>query len=182
MEVVSADKTLQTKCRIRATIRSCAEMMKSFQDKRSVNFSADDMYALVKDVQAYPTFVPLCEGIKVIEHDPPAKNIEVIVAEMVVGFKAICESFTSRVTCNSEKKEIFVEYVNGPFKKMEGRWLFHDEPSNNQGQARSIVEFQISYELKSSALGLVMGAMFDSAFKKYADAFARRAEDVYGKR
>jgi coenzyme Q-binding protein COQ10 len=156
--------------------------MKSFQNKRSVNFSADSMYTLVKDVQAYPTFVPLCEGIKVIEHDLPAQGVEVIIAEMEVGFKAICERFTSRVTCNSETKEILVEYVNGPFKKMESRWSFLDEPSDNGGPAHSIVEFQISYELKSLALGLVMGAMFDAAFQKYADAFARRAEDVYGQR
>jgi coenzyme Q-binding protein COQ10 len=63
---------------------------------------------------------------------------------------------------------------------MESRWSFHDAPSDDDGRARSIVEFHITYELKSLALGLVMGAMFDAAFQKYADAYARRAEDVYG--
>ena len=67
--------------------------MKSFQNKRSVNFSADSMYALVKDVHAYPTFVPLCEGIKVIEHYTPVKGVEGIIAEMEVGFKAIWIDF-----------------------------------------------------------------------------------------
>jgi len=154
--------------------------MKSFQNKRSVNFSADSMYALVKDVEAYPKFVPLCEGVKIIAHNHLAKGVEVIIAEMEVGFKAICERFTSRVTCNSDKREISVEYIDGPFKKMESRWSFRDEASDDGGRARSIVEFQISYELKSLALGLVMGAMFDAAFQKYADSFARRAGDVYG--
>jgi coenzyme Q-binding protein COQ10 len=154
--------------------------MKSLQNKRSVNFRADSMYALVKDVEAYPKFVPLCEGVKIIEHNRPAKGVEVIIAEMEVGYKAICERFTSRVICNSDKKEISVEYIDGPFKKMESRWSFHDEPSDDDGRAQAIVDFHITYELKSLALGLVMGAMFDAAFQKYADAFARRAEDVYG--
>jgi coenzyme Q-binding protein COQ10 len=138
------------------------------------------MYALVRDVEAYPKFVPLCEGVKIIDRNLPASGVEVIIAEMEVGFKAICERFTSCVTCNSGKSEILVEYVNGPFKKMESRWSFRDKPSDDEGRARSIVEFNIRYELKSLTLGLVMGAMFDAAFQKYADAFVRRAADVYG--
>jgi coenzyme Q-binding protein COQ10 len=117
--------------------------MKSFQNKRSVNFSADSMYALVKDLEAYPTFVPLCEGVKIIAHNHLAKGVEVIIAEMEVGFKAICERFTSRVTCNSEKK-VSIEYIDGPFKKMESRWLFYDDGPDDQGRPRSVVEFHIS--------------------------------------
>jgi coenzyme Q-binding protein COQ10 len=156
--------------------------MKSFRNRRRVPFSADDMFALVKDVEAYPKFVPLCEGLRVRRRTQPEEGVEVIVAEMEVGFKAICERFTSRVTCDARKREILVEYVDGPFKRLENRWSFHDEPPGPNGEPRSVVDFFIHYEFKNRALGLVMGAMFDSAFHKYADAFVRRAGEVYGRR
>ncbi|PWB83873.1 MAG: ubiquinone-binding protein [Methylocystaceae bacterium] len=156
--------------------------MKSFRNRRRVPFSADDMFALVKDVEAYPKFVPLCEGLRVRRRTRAGEGVEVIVAEMQVGFKAICERFASRVTCDAEKREILVEYIDGPFKKLENRWSFHDEPAGPNGEPRSVVDFYINYEFKSRALGLVMGAMFDSAFHKYADAFVKRAGEVYGRR
>lgn len=156
--------------------------MKSFRNRRRVPFSADDMFALVKDVEAYPKFVPLCEGLRVRRRIEPEEGVEVIVAEMEVGFKAICERFTSRVTCNANKREILVEYIDGPFKRLENRWTFHDEAPGPNGEPRSVVDFFIHYEFRSRALGLLMGAMFDSAFHKYADAFVRRAGEVYGRR
>jgi coenzyme Q-binding protein COQ10 len=156
--------------------------MKSFRNRRRVNFSADDMFALVKDVESYPKFVPLCEGMRVRKRSTIGEGLEVIVAEMQVGFRAICERFTSRVTCNLNKREILVEYIDGPFKKLENRWLFHDEPPAEDGSPRSVVDFYIYYEFKNRALGLVMGAMFDSAFHKYADAFVKRAGEVYSRR
>jgi coenzyme Q-binding protein COQ10 len=156
--------------------------MKSFRNRRRVNFSAEDMYALVCDVESYPKFVPLCEAMRIRKRNKIGEGIEVIVAEMEVGFKAICERFTSRVTCNANKREILVEYIDGPFKRLENRWTFHDEPPAEDGSPRSVVEFYIHYEFKSRALGLVMGAMFDSAFHKYADAFVRRAGEVYRRR
>lgn len=156
--------------------------MKSFHNRRRVSFSADDMFALVKDVENYPKFVPLCEGLRVRRRAQPAQGVDVIVAEMQVGIKAICERFTSRVTCDSNKREILVEYVDGPFKRLENCWSFHDEPAGPNGEPRSVVDFYINYEFKSRALGLLMGAMFDSAFHKYADAFVKRASEVYGRR
>jgi coenzyme Q-binding protein COQ10 len=156
--------------------------MKSFRNRRRVNFSAADMFALVCDVESYPKFVPLCEGMRVRRRSAAGEGIEVIVAEMQVGFKAICERYTSRVTCNKNSFEILVEYIDGPFKKLENRWTFRDEPTGQDEPSRSIVDFYINYEFKSRALGLVMGAMFDSAFHKYSDAFVKRASEVYGRR
>jgi coenzyme Q-binding protein COQ10 len=156
--------------------------MKSFRNRRHVDYSAAEMFALVADVEAYPKFVPLCEGMRVRRRTRPAEGVEVILAEMQVGFKAICERYTSRVTCNANKLEILVEYVDGPFKKLENRWTFRDEAPRENGSPRSAVDFFIAYEFRSVALGLLMGAMFDSAFHKYADAFVNRAGEIYGRR
>lgn len=140
------------------------------------------MFRLVCDVEAYPQFVPLCEGMRVRKRTQTAPGVEVLVAEMQVGFKAICERYASRVTCDANKFEIQVEYIDGPFRKLDNRWTFREEAPAPNGAPRSLVDFFIAYEFKSIALGLVMGAMFDKAFQKYADAFVKRADEVYGRR
>lgn len=154
--------------------------MKTFRNSRRVAYTAAQMFALVCDVESYPQFVPLCEGMKVRRRIETAPGVETIVADMQVGFKAICERYTSRVTCDSNKLEIKVEYVDGPFRRLDNRWKFREEPPGPDGKPQSLIEFYISYEFKSMALGLLMGAMFDKAFNKYADAFVQRAARVYG--
>lgn len=153
--------------------------MKSFRTRRHVSHSAADMFALVCDVDSYPQFVPLCEGMKVRKRAEVAPGVVELVAEMQVGFKAVCERYTSRVTCDSNKLEVKVAYIDGPFRKLDNRWSFRDEAPGPDGRPRSTVEFFIAYEFKSMALGLLMGAMFDKAFQKYADAFVSRADTVY---
>jgi coenzyme Q-binding protein COQ10 len=155
--------------------------MKSFRTRRHVSHSAADMFALVCDVEAYPKFVPLCEGMKMRKRAEVAPGVVEVVAEMQVGFKAICERYASRVTCDSNKLEVRVAYIDGPFRKLDNRWSFREEAPGPDGRPRSTVEFFIAYEFKSMALGLVMGAMFDKAFQKYADAFVSRADAVYGR-
>jgi coenzyme Q-binding protein COQ10 len=153
--------------------------MKSFRARRHVSHSAAEMFALVCDVESYPQFLPLCEGMKIRRRTQTAPGVEVLVAEMQVGFKAICERYTSRVTCDANKLEVRVDYLDGPFRKLDNRWTFREEAPGPNGKPRSLVDFFIAYEFKSMALGLVMGAMFDKAFQKYADAFAKRADEVY---
>jgi coenzyme Q-binding protein COQ10 len=153
--------------------------MKSFRTRRHVSHSAADMFALVCNIESYPQFVPLCEAMKVRRRTEPAPGVTELVAEMQVGFKAICERYTSRVTCDANKLEVTVDYIDGPFRKLDNRWSFREEAPGPDGIPRSMIEFFIAYEFKSMALGLVMGAMFDKAFQKYADAFVARADAIY---
>lgn len=156
--------------------------MKSFRTRRHVSHSAADMFALVCNVDSYPQFVPLCEAIRVRRRSEIAPGVVELLAEMQVGFKAICERYTSRVVCDSNTLEVKVGYIDGPFRKLDNRWSFREEAPGPDGKPRSVIEFFIAYEFKSMALGLVMGAMFDKAFQKYADAFVKRADEVYGRR
>jgi coenzyme Q-binding protein COQ10 len=156
--------------------------MKSFRTRRHVSHSAADMFALVCNIESYPQFVPLCEAMKVRRRTEPAPGVTELVAEMQVGFKAICERYTSRVTCDANKLEVMVDYIDGPFRKLDNRWSFREEAPGPDGSPRSMIEFFIAYEFKSMALGLVMGAMFDKAFQKYADAFVARADAIYRRR
>ena len=149
--------------------------MPTFRTTRRVAHTPQQMFDLVAEVDAYPEFVPLCEELRVRRRVQSGEGIETLVAEMSVGYKAISERFTTRVTLDRPRLRILVEYVNGPFSYLENRWSFLP------AQGGSDVEFFITYEFKSRALGLLMGAVFDRAFRKFAEAFEERADLVYGR-
>jgi coenzyme Q-binding protein COQ10 len=133
------------------------------------------MFDLVADVERYPQFVPLCRSLEVRRRSKDGEGRDVIVADMTVAYKLISEAFTSRVTLERGKLEILVEYLEGPFQRMNNRWTF--KPA---GDRACDVEFFIVYEFRSRMLGLVMGSVFDAAFRRFAAAFERRADQVYG--
>ena len=148
--------------------------MPHFSTKRRVRHAATDMFDLVADVEKYPAFVPLCADLKVRSRTDKGEGVSVVVARMTVAYKMIRQSYTSRVTLDRPKLEIFVEYLDGPFSRMRNRWTFHPT-----GEQSCEVEFFIDYEFRSRTLALLMGAMFDTAFRKFAAAFEQRADRVY---
>ena len=139
-----------------------------------VRYSAQQMYDLVADVEAYPHFLPLCEALTVRTRREKAGR-EILSADMTVGYKAIRETSTSQVILNPADLAIDVTYLDGPFRHLDNRWRFHDRDGNG-----SIVEFYINYEFKSRMLGALMGGMFEAAFKRFTQAFETRAEEIHG--
>jgi coenzyme Q-binding protein COQ10 len=150
--------------------------MPSFHTTRLVRHGAPEMFELVADIESYPRFVPLCRALRVRRRDENNGTLTLI-ADMEVGYKAIRETFTSRVTCERSASKILVEYIDGPFKHLENHWTFLDR---DEGRT-CLVDFRIAYEFKSRALEFIMGGMFDAAFRKFAEAFEHRADIVYGK-
>ena len=150
--------------------------MPSFRTTRQVRHSPIEMFNLVADVERYPEFLPLCEDLRIRRRVQSGEGIETLVAEMSVGYKAIRETFTTRVTLDEPRLRILVEYVEGPFSYLENRWAFKPDP------AGCAVEFYISYEFKSFALRMLMGTMFERAFRKFAEAFEARADVIYRRR
>jgi coenzyme Q-binding protein COQ10 len=150
--------------------------MPQFSTKRRVRHSASDMFNLVADVSKYPDFVPLCDGMKVRSRTEKDDGVTVLVAEMTVAYKLIRQTFTSRATLDNPNAKILVEYLDGPFSRMQNRWTF--APA---GEGACEIEFFIDYEFKSRAFGMLMGAVFDTVFRKMATAFEKRADEVYGK-
>jgi coenzyme Q-binding protein COQ10 len=148
--------------------------MPQFSTTRRVQHAATEMFDLVADVGRYPQFVPLCRELKVRRRVLRDDGAEVLVADMTVAYKMIRETFSTRVTLERSKLEIQVQYLDGPFSYLENRWRFR-----SIGEHACDVEFFIAYEFRSHALGLLMGAMFDAAFRRFADAFERRADLVY---
>jgi coenzyme Q-binding protein COQ10 len=148
--------------------------MPSFSTKRRVRHGAAQMFDLVADVEQYPQFVPLCQALRVKDRTPKGEGVEVLVADMTVAYKLIRETFTSRVTLDRPNLAILVEYLNGPFSHLENRWTF---ASQEEGSCE--VGFFLDYEFKSRMLAMLMGAMFDTAFRRFADAFEKRADRLY---
>lgn len=149
--------------------------MPQFKTTRRVRHSAAQMLALVADVERYPEFVPLCHALKVRRRAEGGEGVEIVTASMTVAYKLIRETFTSRVTVDRPRLVILVEYLDGPFSHLDNRWNFR--PRQDGG---CDVGFFISYEFRSRTLGLLMGAVFEAAFRKFAEAFERRADSIYG--
>jgi coenzyme Q-binding protein COQ10 len=149
--------------------------MPRFSTTRRVNHSAADMFDLVADAEKYPQFVPMCSAMHIRERADKGEGVIVLTAAMTVAYKMIRQTFLSRATLERPNLKILVEYLDGPFKHMQNRWAFHPAGDN-----ACDVEFFIDYEFKSRALSMLMGALFDTAFRRMATAFEKRADEVYG--
>ena len=149
--------------------------MRTFETTRNVAHSAQDMFALVADIERYPEFVPLCKAITLRGREEKDGH-EVLIADMTVAYNLFRETFASRVTLDRDTPQILVEYLDGPFTHLENRWNFRDT-----GEGTSDIEFYLAYEFRSRSLQMLMGAMFDQAFRKFAQAFEQRADVVYGR-
>jgi len=149
--------------------------MPSFRTARHVRHSAPDMFELVADVERYPEFVPLCERLVVRKREALDSERSILVVDMTVAYKVFRETFVSKVTLDRPKLEILVEYLDGPFRTLENRWTFKPEV-----ERACEVEFFINYEFRSRTLGLLMGSVFEAAFRRFAEAFERRADKIYG--
>ncbi|MGI9523844.1 MAG: type II toxin-antitoxin system RatA family toxin [Hyphomicrobiaceae bacterium] len=149
--------------------------MPSFSTRRSVAFTPNQMFDLVADIEKYPQFVPLCQSLDVAQRFRDSRDRLVLVARMVCGYQSIRESFTSRVTLDRERTCIVVNYVDGPFRYLENQWRFHPTPNGCE------VAFDISYEFRSRTLALLVGGLFDKAFRRFTSAFEIRASEIYTK-
>ena len=153
--------------------------MPSFQTTQIVRFTAEQMFDLVADIEAYPEFLPLCEGLRIRERRTSVDGHPQLIADMTCGYKAIRETFTSRVTLNAPERKILVEYIDGPFSHLHNQWTFEQSPAS-YAPGGSAVHFHIDYAFKSAMLGMLVGAMFDRAFRHFLVAFGDRAAAVYG--
>lgn len=146
--------------------------MPKFESSRIVKNTPREMFDLVADVERYPEFLPLCQRL-VVRSRKERDDKTLLIADMTVAYKLIRETFTSQVLLKPSDLEIDVKYVDGPFRYLENRWLFKPHPDGCE------VVFFIDYEFKSRTLGLLMGSMFDFAFRRFSTAFEERADRIY---
>ena len=142
--------------------------MPKYSEKRVLPYSAEQMFALVADVGAYPQFLPWCVGARVRRQTDAELE-----ADLTIGFGPFRETFTSRVALERPHK-IQVRYENGPFRYLNNQWLFDPDPAGCR------VNFWVDFEFRSRILQLAIGAVFDQAVRLMVNAFLKRARDKYG--
>ncbi|CAM1650911.1 MULTISPECIES: type II toxin-antitoxin system RatA family toxin [Bartonella] len=149
--------------------------MPKFNTHRQVKHTDLEMFNLVSDIECYPEFLPMCESLNIRSREERSDKT-LLTADMTVGYKMIRETFTTQVLLNPAERRIDVRYIDGPFRYLENRWIFKPLEDGKSCD----VEFYIDYEFKSRMLGVLMGAMFDIAFKRFTEAFEARADKIYG--
>jgi coenzyme Q-binding protein COQ10 len=149
--------------------------MHVYETRHAVPHSADNMFALVADVERYPRFLPLCEELKLKRREQRGDK-EVLIASMVVGYRFVRESFTTEVVLDKATRGIEVHYLDGPFSFLENKWKFLPiTPESCE------IDFYIRYSFRSHLLERLMGGLFAKAVQKYTHAFEARADELYGR-
>lgn len=142
--------------------------MPGIRETRLLPYTAEQMFDLVADVSRYGEFLPWVVGTRVRSNSETE-----MIADMLVGFKALREKFTSRV----EKKrphEIEVHYLDGPMRDLDNVWKFRPTPEGCE------VDFSVSFTFRNAMFEALAGQYFDRAFRKMVSAFETRADELYG--
>ncbi len=142
--------------------------------RRRLPYSADAILELVADVEKYPEFLPWCSEVVVRGRKKDEAGREVIIANLSANFKMFQETFQSRVIVDRARRRIDIDYLDGPFKHLENRWLF--EP-NADGSCT--VDFHIDFEFRSRALQMLISAVFGEAVRRMVGAFDARAKALH---
>lgn len=138
-------------------------------ERRSLPFPAAELYELVADVERYPDFLPWCRSVRIVRRD-----VDIVLAEMQVGFRLLRERFTSRVAFHPPSR-IGVSYLDGPFRHLENSWVF------TPAETGCVVDFHIDFEFRSAVLRGVIGPVFNEAVRRMVAAFEARAAALYGR-
>ena len=144
--------------------------MPEISESRELDYSAGQMFELVADVARYPEFLPWVVATR-IRSDSETE----MVADMLVGFKALRERFTSRVH-KQPRERIVIEYLDGPLSHLENSWHFVP-----LGESRCRIDFCVDFAFRNPVFQALAGQYLDRAMRKMVGAFVERAEVLYGK-
>ncbi len=137
-------------------------------------YDADTMFGLVADIGAYPSFIPWCDAVRTLSITQATES-EVVIADLVVSFKAFRETIRTRAVLADNRSSIAVSYIDGPLKNMNCVWRFHAQPDG-----ACLVEFEVEYEFRSGILEKAAGLFFGRAMDTIVDAFKKRADEIFG--
>jgi len=142
--------------------------------KKLIECKKEQLIDLVLDIEKYPEFIPFCVDAKVYEKKDKG-NLLLIVADLTIGKGPFKDTYKSDVKYKKKEDSIFVTNHDGPLKHLENTWLFKEK--NNITE----VSFEVDFELKNEFLNIVMTKSFQFALDKIAEAFQKRAEDLFNK-
>ena len=143
-------------------------------EEKIINFSKDQMFDLVADIDSYSQFLPWCDNSNIISMEVENDGNTMIIADLDIGYKSLSYTYRSEVKLSDNKDYIKVNHVEGPFKRLINEWKFEELPNN-----KCKVSFFIDFELSSKIFNLLMNEFFDIAFKRMVNSFQDRAESIY---
>ena len=143
-------------------------------EEQIINFSKEQMFDLVADIDSYSEFLPWCDNSNIISKVKEEDKDTMLIADLDIGYKSLSYTYRSEVKLSNNKDYIKVNHLEGPFKHLINEWKF-EEISNDQCR----VSFFIDFELSSKLFNLLMNEFFDVAFKKMVNSFKDRAKKIY---
>jgi len=146
--------------------------MPSASIKKEISCSKDNLIKMVLDIEKYPEFVPWCLGGKIHSKNEKGDVIE-ITADLTIGKSFFNETYKSFVIYNKISDSIHVTSIEGPLKHLENKWFFTQKGKNSE------VEFHVDFELKNKVLNMIMTKSFGIGLKKIAEAFEKRAIELF---
>ena len=148
--------------------------MPSASIKQKIPCSKKNLIEMVLDIEKYPEFVPWCLDGKIHDKIDKGNTIE-IKADLTIGKSFFRDTYKSFVIYNKSEDSIHVTNIDGPLKHLENEWFFRQDGDSSE------VEFNVDFELKNKILNVLMIKSFDLGLKKIADAFEKRAIQLFEK-
>ena len=142
--------------------------------KKIIPCKKTDLINMILDIEKYPEFVPWCLSGKIHRKNEMEDMIE-MEADLTVGKKFLNQTYKSHVTYYKEKGKIIVSNIGGPLKHLKNEWEIRE--INNQSE----VSFKIDFEIKNIVYNMIMTKSFDQGLKNIADAFEKRAIQLFKK-
>lgn len=142
--------------------------MPTHAEKRVLPYQPEQLYRLVADIERYPEFLPWCIAVRMRKREG-----NVILADLIIGFRMIRERFTSRVTLDPEGLRIDVAYIEGPLRYLNNHWLFKPHPEG------CLIDFFVDFEFHSKIMRRLMEPLFNEAVRRMVAAFEARAKALY---
>ena len=140
--------------------------------KRLIEVEKKNLIDLVLDIEKYPSFIPYCINSKVYKREDKGENV-FIIADLTIGKGIFKDTYKSDVRYNKKDDTIYVTNIEGPLKYLNNRWNF------NQKNSMTEVSFEVDFEIKNKFLNILMTKSFNYGLNKIADAFQKRAEDLF---
>ena len=143
--------------------------------KRTINCSKENLINLVLNIEDYPKFIPYCLNAKIYDKKL-VNDDQLIIADLTIGKGPFKDTYKSDVKFNKKEDSIYVTNLDGPLKHLENKWKFIED--NNVTE----VSFDVDFELKNHFLNVIMTKSFQYGLDKIADAFQKRAEELFNKK
>ena len=140
--------------------------------KRLIECKKDQLIDLVLDIEKYPEFVPFCLGSQVYEKNKEG-NLTLIIADLTIGKGPFKDTYKSEVKFDKENSTINVTNIGGPLNHLENNWKFIETEGGTE------ISFDIDFEIENKFLNVLMSKSFEFGLNRIADAFQKRAEDLY---